>query len=61
MSSVAYRPFVEAATQAATTQPLPGRSAPLSGTPTVVIDGQLFRGDPADPAAFEAAIDAARG
>ncbi|GAA2174034.1 hypothetical protein GCM10009846_18400 [Agrococcus versicolor] len=58
---VAYRGFVDVATSTATTQPLPGRSEPLTGTPTILIDGETYGGDPADAAAFAAAVDAARG
>jgi len=61
VAGIAFRPFVEAATEAATTQPLPGQTASLAGTPTIIVDGSLFQGDPTDAEAFEAAVAAARG
>ncbi|QCR19902.1 DsbA family protein [Agrococcus sp. SGAir0287] len=61
VAAVAFRPFVEAATEAATTQPLPGDGSPLTGTPTVLVDGARYTGQPGDAAAFAAALEAARG
>ncbi|SDH30123.1 DsbA family protein [Agrococcus jejuensis] len=59
VTTIAFAPFVEASTDAATDTSLPGQTVPLTGTPTVIVDGQIVQ-DATDEATFEAAVEAAR-
>ncbi|MBF4463480.1 MULTISPECIES: DsbA family protein [unclassified Rathayibacter] len=57
ITSGEFRPWVAAATQRATTQPLANSSlAKLKSTPTVLVDGQEYTGKPDDASAFESFI-----
>jgi protein-disulfide isomerase len=50
-----------AAWVAAGTAALPENSAGVSGTPSIVIDGTVWEGNFAEPGAFRAAVEAAKG
>lgn len=53
ITSGEFRPWVAAATQRATSGPLPNSSLPkLASTPTVLVNGQQYTGAPGDASAF---------
>ena len=53
INGVSFKPWVTAATTRATTGPLPNTSLPsVSGTPTVLVNGQQYNGSLTDSTAF---------
>ncbi len=55
-----FEEFAALATEWATTNPIPGTDEMVTGTPTVLVDGERFTGAPTDGAAFEALVAAHR-
>lgn len=53
-----FEEFATLATEWATTNPIPGTDEMVTGTPTVIVDGDRYEGAPTDAAAFEAFVAA---